>query len=76
MAAEAILEYTYAGRDIDETRKIAAWGSISPAAVRADSELKLSTIKEQILRIAGNGTRSGFLFAKRMFEEFPELRDA
>lgn len=33
-------------------------------------------LKAALLRIAGNGTRSGFLFAKEMFAKYPELRRA
>jgi hypothetical protein len=35
----------------------------------------LQKIKVEALRLAGNGSRTGFQFAQRLFAALPELRD-
>jgi hypothetical protein len=35
----------------------------------------LAAIKREALRLAGNGTREGFLFSERLFRALPELRE-
>jgi hypothetical protein len=42
-----------------------------PLSPRAAAKLKC-----EIVRIGTNGTRQGFKFAVRMFELYPELREA
>jgi hypothetical protein len=36
----------------------------------------LAAIKREALRLAGNGTREGFLFSERLFRSLPELKNA
>jgi hypothetical protein len=41
---------------------------------RRVSPLVLAKIKTEVTRLANNGTRTGFRYAEKMFEAYPELR--
>ena len=43
----------------------------TPRQIRPEA---LAKIKSELVRLGTNGSRTGFEFARRMFEHYPELR--
>jgi hypothetical protein len=43
----------------------------TPRQIRQEA---LAKIKSELVRLGTNGSRTGFTFARKMFERYPELR--